>query len=114
MEKFVVVSFGEFDGTVNLIPADDDRLDGARGMCDYEENEIYIADNLSPVVLRRTLIHELTHYALFCYHHSAKDTNKDINFRNEEELCYLNERMLPEIYLQAKFIWKRWTEEESC
>lgn len=101
MKKFTV-TFGDYDGDILLLPADDKRLDGARGMTEFGSAEIYIANNLSNRLTFRTIVHELTHYALFCYDKSADDTNTEICFKNEEELCRFNEKVLPDIYTQAR------------
>lgn len=103
-----IVSFQEYDWEVRMVRADSTNLDGARGITDYNTSRIYIANNLSNITLKQTLIHELTHAALYDYDHSADDTTSEINFNNEEELCRFMEVAMSEIYEQAMEIYEDW------
>ena len=58
---------------VKYVPANNDVLDGDRGMCCYRTSTIYILDNLKPSETLFTLFHELTHAAL-----AETDYNEEI------------------------------------
>ena len=109
-----IVSFQEYDWEVRMVRADSTNLDGARGITDYNTSRIYIANNLSNITLKQTLIHELTHAALYDYDHSADDTTSEINFKNEEELCRFMEVAMCEIYEQAMEIYNDWKRDQRA
>lgn len=50
------------------------------GVCDNNTQMIYIADNLQGVFLRKVLLHEVTHSAIFSY-------GIDMSVEQEEMLC---------------------------
>lgn len=58
------------------------RSDGSVtvGMCDRNTNTIYVADNLQGQFLRKVLLHEVTHSAIFSY-------GIDMSVDQEEMLC---------------------------
>lgn len=60
------------------------RSDGSVtvGMCDRNTNTIYVADNLQSQFLRKVLLHEVTHSAIFSY-------GIDMSVENEELFCDL-------------------------
>lgn len=60
------------------------RSDGSVtvGMCDRNTNTIYVADNLQSQFLRKVLLHEVTHSAIFSY-------GIDMSVENEELFCNL-------------------------
>lgn len=58
---------------IKFVPANNDVLDGNRGMCYYRTSTIYILDNLKPSETIFTLFHELTHAAL-----AETDYNEEI------------------------------------
>ncbi len=103
-------TFNAYDVEVFYVRANHKKLDGAHGMTYFSEGEIYIADNMSASMLKRTLIHEFTHFALYAYDVGADDANAGIGLDTEEKLCYLMERAMPEIYEQALEILKIFTE----
>ena len=108
--KKMVASFNDCEVTVKLVSPRNPKLDGAHGITYFDEGEIFIRRDLTKTLLKRTIIHELTHYALYAFDKSANDTTKSIGFKNEEELCLFNERALPLIYEQAMDIYSYFVE----
>lgn len=60
------------------------RSDGSRtvGMCDRDSQTVYIANNLHGGFLRKVLLHEVTHSAIFSY-------GIDMSVEQEELFCDL-------------------------
>ncbi len=108
--KKMVTSFNDCEVTVKLVSPRNPKLDGAHGITYFDEGEILIRRGLTKTLLKRTIIHELTHYALYAFDKSVNDTTEDIGFKNEEELCLFNERALPLIYEQAMDIYNYFIE----
>ena len=108
--KKMVASFNDCEVTVKLVSARHAKLDGAHGITYFDEGVIYIRNNLTNTLLKRTIIHELTHFALYAFDFTVNDTTTGIGFKNEEELCVFNERALPLIYEQAMDIYAYFTE----
>ena len=101
MRKKAIVAFKDYEATVRIVRENHPKLNGAHGMTYFDECEIYVRNNLSETLMFRTLIHELTHFALYAYDMSADDAEKKVGFRNEEQLCRFAELAVPEIYMQA-------------
>lgn len=97
----VWATFNKYDVEVRFVPANHSKLSGAHGMTYFSDGEIYISQSLTKRMTLRTLIHEFTHFALWAYDVSADDAEQNIGLLTEEQLCYLAERFIPEIYEQA-------------
>jgi len=100
MKKRIAV-FNGYEVTVKYVSNKNTKLCGNYGMTYYDENTIYIATGMTKELLKRTLIHELTHYALFAYDMSADDAATGLGFATEEQLCTFVETAVPLIYEQA-------------
>ena len=100
MKKRIAV-FNGYEVTVKYVSNKNTKLCGNYGMTYYDENTIYIATGMTKELLKRTLIHELTHYALFAYDMSADDAATGVGFATEEQLCTFVETAVPLIYEQA-------------
>ena len=98
-------TFNKYDVEILYVSPNNKRLDGAHGITLFDSSEILIANNMSDYMLKRTLIHELMHFALYAYDMSADNAEEEINIPTEEKLCYLMERAIPEIYEQAMSIY---------
>lgn len=71
----------------------------------FDENVIYITSGLTNELLKRTLIHELLHYALYASDLGAEDASQGVGFATEEQLCAFSEVAIPLIYEQALDIY---------
>lgn len=111
MMKKTYATFNAYEVDVFYVKPNHKKLDGAYGMTYFAESEIYIANNMPKHMLKRTLIHEFTHFALFAYDKGADNAAEEIALKNEEELCYLMERAMPAIYEQAYEIAEIFTEK---
>ena len=99
--RHIWATFNKYDVEVRFVPANHARLAGAHGMTYFTESEIYVSQNLTRRMTFRTLIHEFMHFALYAYDVGADDATIQIALDNEEQLCYLAERFIPEVYEQA-------------
>ena len=101
MKKNFVAIFKNYEVTIRFVSENNKKLSDAYGMTYFDECEIYIRNNLSEYLTFRTLIHELTHFALYAYDMSADDPTAEVGFKTEEQLCEFSELAIPEIYSQA-------------
>ena len=60
--KKMVASFNDCEVTVKLVSPRNPKLDGAHGITYFEDGEIFIRRGLTNTLLKRTIIHELTHF----------------------------------------------------
>lgn len=65
----------------------------AYGITHFEVSEIYIRKDVNPQLIKRIIIHELTHAFLFSYGVMGNDSEIE-----EERLCSFNEQHLEEIF----------------
>ena len=100
--KKIWATFNKYDVEVLLVAPTHVKLNGAHGMTYFDEGVIYISNAMTDRMTHRTLIHEFMHFALWAYDVGADDASVQIAFATEEELCYLAERFVPEVYEQAK------------
>lgn len=109
MKKEMTACFNDCTVTVKLVPSDSPKLDGAYGITYFDKSKIFIRRDLTKSLLKRTIIHELTHFALYAFGKSVNDTTEGIGFKTEEDLCAFNEYALPLIYEQSNDIYSYFT-----
>ena len=111
--KKIWATFNKYDVEVFYVSPMHAKLNGAHGMTYFDESAIYISDCMTRRMTYRTLIHEFMHFALYAYDVSADDASIQIALDTEEELCYLAERFIPEIYEQARSALKKFRKDEK-
>lgn len=89
------------DEITNKYKTDVNIDEGSFGITKFEHNEIYIHKDMSKNMIKRTLIHELTHAFLFTFGMMADETKLD-----EERICTFNEEHLEDIYKTANSVFK--------
>ena len=100
MKKRIAV-FNDYEVVVKMVSEKNEKLCGNYGMTYFNENVIYITNGLTKELLKRTLIHELMHYALYAYDLGAEDAAAGIGISTEEQLCAFAEHAVPLVYEQA-------------
>jgi len=100
--KKIWATFNKYDVEVFLVSPNHVKLVGAHGMTYFDDGAIYISAGMTERMTYRTLIHEFMHFALWAYDVSADDASIQIGLATEEDLCYLAERFIPEVYEQAR------------
>lgn len=106
--EMVTVKIGNIDwnvypvkhGDVRLMAEDDENV---LGITYFSESTIYICnDCVSASVMKRTILHELCHAALFSYGYDAEHMN-------EEDICNFFELAAPELCAKSDEVYNALT-----
>lgn len=94
----------EVEKDSTLLKQEEDRV--TFGQTDFENQKIYLNKDVTPIRLKKTLIHELTHAFAEAYGFSER-------LFDEEELCLFSEAYLEDIISICSEYFKRGSESST-